>query len=146
LLSDHQRKCTIVGDWPEKQKLEILSRKLWLTKRLTFVWVDDKDNWLHKFDIFVNPSYQEWLPTTVVEALLAKCIVVATDVWGTREITDGKDMLLSDPWNIEDLREKIEKSLHILQHAGHSESVVQRKFSADNAIQQYEKVIMKLTT
>ncbi|MBP7841152.1 hypothetical protein KA037_00540 [Patescibacteria group bacterium] len=30
--------------------------------------------------MFVNPSYQEGLPTTVVEALLAKCVVVATNV------------------------------------------------------------------
>jgi glycosyltransferase involved in cell wall biosynthesis len=37
-------------------------------------------------DVFVNPSWAEGLPTSVLEALAAKVRVIATDVGGTSEI------------------------------------------------------------
>jgi len=37
-------------------------------------------DFLPHIDVFVNPSLQEGLPTTVIEALFAQCITVATDV------------------------------------------------------------------
>lgn len=37
-------------------------------------------------DIFVNPSYSEGLPTSVLEAAACGCTIIATDVGGTREI------------------------------------------------------------
>lgn len=62
-------------------------------------------------DIFINPSYSEGLPTTVLEAGLMKCAVVATDVGGTSEIIeDGREGLLCKP-NIEDIKEKLEEMI-----------------------------------
>jgi len=46
-------------------------------------------NILNKTDIFVNPSYSEGMPYSVLEAASMKCAVVATDVGGTREIIRG---------------------------------------------------------
>ena len=59
---------------------------------------------LPQTDILVNPSFQEWLPTTVLEWLVAKCVVVATDVGGTKEISDHKDLILVKKWEISDLQ------------------------------------------
>lgn len=36
--------------------------------------------------IFINPSFAEGLPTSVLEAVASGCIVIATDVGGTKEI------------------------------------------------------------
>lgn len=59
-------------------------------------------------DIFINPSYSEGLPTTVLEAGLMKCAVVATDVGGTSEIIeDGRDGLLCKP-EVLDITDKLE--------------------------------------
>ena len=59
-------------------------------------------------DIFINPSYSEGLPTTVLEAGLMKCAVVATDVGGTSEIIeDGKEGLLCKP-EVLDITKKLE--------------------------------------
>lgn len=52
------------------------------------------NNILLESDILINPSFQEWLPTTVLEWLVAKCVVVATDVWWTCEISDQEDLIL----------------------------------------------------
>jgi len=95
------RKCTIVWSGPEYSVLKNLCHSLGITDNVTFFWRDDRKNWLHKFDIFVNPSYQEWLPTSVVEALRAGCSVIATDVWWTAEISDA--ITLFQPWNVDQL-------------------------------------------
>ena len=39
-------------------------------------------------DIFINPSYSEGLPTSILEAGLMKCAIIATPVGGTVEIID----------------------------------------------------------
>lgn len=43
---------------------------------------------LQASDIFVNPSYSEGLPTSVLEAASVGLAIIATDVGGTREIIE----------------------------------------------------------
>lgn len=74
----------IIGDGPERSNLEHLVKSLNLQSKITFLGYQDKiqiqTQILPSLDIFINPSLQEGLPTTVIEALLAGCQVVATDV------------------------------------------------------------------
>lgn len=85
-------KCTIVGNGEMRWKWEKLTKKLELSDKIEFLgekshsWI--LENFYPNIDIFINPSRQEWLPTTVIEALLAGVRVIATDVGGTREIPD----------------------------------------------------------
>lgn len=138
--------CTIVWEGDQREKLQTLAQKLWLQDRIAFVWADDRTNWLHKFDIFVNPSYQEWLPTTVVEALLAWCVVVATDVGGTREISDKSDLNLVLPWSIDSLVQWLAIALNWnkKEHAI-SKNLVKRKFALGTSIDAYIKVAQYLS-
>lgn len=46
---------------------------------------------LSQTDIFINPSFTEGLPTSVLEAGFAGCAVLATDVGGTSEIIPDKN-------------------------------------------------------
>ena len=74
----------IIGDGEERQNLEKQVKSLNIQDKVSFLGYKDKNTLqnqiLPSLDIFINPSLQEGLPTTVIEALLAKCIVVATDV------------------------------------------------------------------
>ena len=74
----------IIGDGEERQNLEKQVQSLNIQDKVSFLGYKDKNTLqnqiLPSLDIFINPSLQEGLPTTVIEALLAKCIVVATDV------------------------------------------------------------------
>lgn len=59
-------------------------------------------------DIFVNPSYAEGLPTSVLEAGALGLPIIATDVGGTNEIvTNGVSGFLIKPHDVNDLRFKI---------------------------------------
>jgi len=91
----------IVGDGEERDSLEKQVKSLGLEGVVQFLGFQEKEEiqqrLLPSWDVFVNPSLQEGLPTTVIEALFAQCITVATDVGGTREIADGEDFIVVEP-------------------------------------------------
>lgn len=95
---------TIVGDGP-------LYNELKEDKQLSLLGKLEHEEMMKQYakaDIFINPSYSEGLPTTVLEAGLMKCAVVATNVGGTSElIEDGKQGLLCKP-EVFDITEKLE--------------------------------------
>jgi glycosyltransferase involved in cell wall biosynthesis len=78
--------------------------------------LDDRANWIHKFTVFVNPSYQEGLPTTVIEGLLSQCVVVATRVGGTSEISDQKDLVLVRPGEVQELADALRFAIDNYEH------------------------------
>lgn len=106
---------SIVWDGDQKEPLEKEVKKSWLEGKIQFLWEKSRE-WIAKeylptIDILVNPSFQEWLPTTVLEWLSAWCIVVATDVGGTREISDKDDLILVEKGNIASLEWGLRKAI-----------------------------------
>ena len=137
-IENNKWTCTIVWEGNQEDNLKNLVQSLWLDDRIHFFWADDRVNRLHRFDIFVNPSYQEWLPTTVVEALISGCVVVATDVGGTREILNSKDLILVKKWNGESLSCWINDALLNYKHYdSKSCNVVKENFNVDKNIKRY---------
>lgn len=105
----------VIGDGPEEKELKELVEKLGIEKKVSFLGAKDFDEVLAIMkvsDVFVNPSYNEGLPTTVLEAGVCGCGIVATDVGGTREIiTHDKSGLLIKPKEIEKMANSIERLL-----------------------------------
>ena len=104
-------KLMIIWDGEERKYLEKKSQ--WLN--IEFLWFKDKD-FIYKYlqennCIVINPSYQEWMPTTILEALMNSCPVIASDVWWTSEISDWDDLVLYKAGNVVQLIEKIQFSL-----------------------------------
>jgi glycosyltransferase involved in cell wall biosynthesis len=113
---DNQKnlKVQIVGDGNYLEGLKDLSKKLNL-KNINFL---GKKNYkevvdiLSGTDIFVNPSYTEGLPTSVIEAGACGCAIIASDVGGTSEIINhNKDGYIFRPKNINNLKELLEDLL-----------------------------------
>lgn len=70
---------TIVGDGPDHNRLEALSRRLGLASRVTFVGhVSDITPYLRRCDLFLLPSRFEGYPAVLIEALAAGLPVVTT--------------------------------------------------------------------
>ena len=142
LISDYPDiHLQIIGDGAERQNLEKQVKNLNIQDKVTFLGYQDKNTLqnqiLPSLDIFINPSLQEGLPTTVIEALLAKCIVVATDVWGTREISDNSDFILVQPDDPDALIRGIRQALIQLDLRWLSADMVREKFSRKKRILQY---------
>lgn len=100
------------GDGPLLRELESRSGELNLQDRVYFLGNLSRGEvarLLSSSDVFVNPSLNEGLPRTVIEAGAAGCFVIATDVGATREIIeDHRTGLLVPKGNPKSLVEALE--------------------------------------
>jgi glycosyltransferase involved in cell wall biosynthesis len=86
-------KLFIVGDGPDRNKLEDLIRKNNLEKDIILLGVkEDPYSYYFGADIFLLSSFSEGLPTVVVEAMALECPVVVTDCpIGPRELIGNNE-------------------------------------------------------
>lgn len=92
----------IVGDGPEMENLVIQTKKLHLTSKVHFVGSKpflEAMGILKASDIFVNPSFNEGLPTSVLEAAACQTTIIATDAGGTNEIVEHEKSAIIIPIN-----------------------------------------------
>jgi len=79
----------IVGDGPERPRLEELARDLAIASSVIFVGEQaSARRWLAGCDVYVNCSTSEGVSLTILEAMAAALPVVATRVGGTPEVLD----------------------------------------------------------
>ncbi len=104
-------RCIIVGDGPEKENLETLSRNLGLEDRVTFAGLlpFDQVGFLYtRAAFFVLPTYAEGFPLVLLEAMAHGLPVITTMVCGIPEVvTDRVNGFLVSPGDILSLSEKI---------------------------------------
>ena|SRR3989344_3689082 len=90
-------KIVIIGEGPERPKLEALIKELALTNIQLIGSRPDGWQYLKAFDLFVLPSVKEGLPYTILEAGLAELPVIATTVGGIPEIITNQQSGLLVP-------------------------------------------------
>jgi len=139
----------IVGDGSYKEVLENLIAENDLNNKVYFTGIVDQMkaiSYLKTFDIFINPSYTEGLPSAVLEAALCKRAIIATDIGGTSEIILNENMgLLFKPKDIDMLVKHItylvndENRRHALGNNAYK--YVTREFNWENSIILYKKYI-----
>ncbi len=138
----------IVGDgesfWPLKEYVDILQATSYIhmvgAKKKHEIWEDI----LPTLHIMVNPSFQEGLPTSVLEWLMSWCVVVATDVWGTREISKKKDLILIKPKDREAVYEWLKQAIDNYDSIKWlSKDSVTKYFDWEDRIKPYHSYYMK---
>ena len=140
-------KLEIIWDWEEKEKLEKFAKENNLN--IEFLGFKNKD-FIEKYlaenkVILINPSYQEWLPTTVIEWLFYKNIVIASNVGWTSEISDKEDLILFEAWNISELEKKIKYWIENYEKlVWKSFEIIKNKFNWKKNIEKYYLEIKKL--
>jgi L-malate glycosyltransferase len=79
--------CVVIGDGPERERLEALGRTLGIANRCLFAgFRKDAAALLQAFDVFALPSRQEGMPRSILEAMLAARPTLAADVAGCRDL------------------------------------------------------------
>jgi len=97
----------IVGDGPERPRLEKQADQSGLGKKMTFVgWQENVIPFLSSADLFILPSRMEGRSNALLEALAVGLPVLASDNAGNREILDP--LLLFDPDDPKGLAEKVD--------------------------------------
>ncbi len=141
--------ATIVWDGEERSKLQDQVKRLGLTGRITFIGMKDREyigtEVLPQTDIFVNPSFQEWLPTVVLEALLAWCRVIATDVGGTKEISDKADLTIIPKDNVNILMVALDTAMHDYKEKRWlSYDLIRERFDWSENIKKYYTILSEV--
>ncbi len=98
-----------IGDGPKKNEVEKYIEKNNLKNLVTITgFVNDASSFIKAFDFFVLPSRKEGLPYTILESMVAKVPIIATNVGGNSEIIENKKTgLLIPPESINDLSQAI---------------------------------------
>ncbi len=147
---DSEYKLLIIGDGPYKEELEKLVQKNSSINKQTefpgYKTGHEIPEILKKTDIFVNPSYSEGLPTSVMEACAAGCATIATDVGGTNEIIlDGITGLLYSPHDCDELTRKLELLIQNPElrkkYGKKAQEYVEKEFSWDEITQRWIDLI-----
>ena len=95
----------VVGDGPERAKLEAYSRRLGLADRVRFLgWREDVPTLMAGWDCFALPSLSEGFNLSVLEAMASRLPVVVSDLPALREaVIHGKGGFLVLPGSAPDL-------------------------------------------
>lgn len=113
-LDQKENVFVIVGDGPEKDKLEKLSEELSTNTIFTGRLEGEKLNvWYNIAQIFILPSYQEPFGAVTNEALLAGCISLISEKAGSQcLIISHKNGDTFDPMNIDEMAKKMQDTLN----------------------------------
>lgn len=151
-LQDTRLVCAIIGSGPEKIKLEVYIKEHSLENSVALLGhrpLLEALGLMKSFDIFVNPSYSEGIPTSVIEAALLKKAIIATNIGGTSEIITGEDdgflIPARDTGALVEKLKLLAEDAPLRQSLGErAHATVQEKFSWPNAIKQYKKVFQDI--
>lgn len=98
-------KLLLVGDGPERQKMEMLSRELQLEQDVRFLGkLDAVEELLSVCDLFVMPSEKESFGLAALEAMACEVPVIASNAGGLPElIIQGQNGFMSPVGDVKDM-------------------------------------------
>jgi glycosyltransferase involved in cell wall biosynthesis len=125
--------ATIVGEGPERKKLESLIEKANLKEKIFLISeLKNASKYLKAFDLFILPSRYEGLSITLIEVIFAQIPILVSDVGGNKEIV-GKECIFK---NKKEFLEKI-KSPRLPK-------TKREIFKLENMVKEYLKVYQLL--
>jgi len=147
-LPQLEASVVLVGDGPERERLERLAEELGIVERVRFKgWSDDPRRLLSSFSVFCLPSRPgtESFPLTVLEAMLAGLPVVATAVGSVAEaVLDGETGLLVPPDDPAALAAALRRLLAHRELAAamgrRGQEVARERFTVDRMVDGYEQL------
>ncbi len=142
-------KLLLIGDGPERNKCEDLSRRLGLTKDIRFLGKQDAvEELLAVADVFLLPSASESFGLAALEAMACEVPVISSNVGGIPEVNiDGVTGFTSGVGMVDKMAEdimKIFKDEETLQRFRANALKQAERFDIENMIPKYEAYYQKV--
>ncbi|NOQ91507.1 MAG: N-acetyl-alpha-D-glucosaminyl L-malate synthase BshA [Flavobacteriaceae bacterium] len=143
-------KLLMVGDGPDREKADVLAKKLGIKEKIIFLGKSDEVRKILCFtDLFLLPSETESFGLAALEAMAARTPVISTNTGGLPEVNlQGKTGYLSEVGDIEDMAKN---AIYILEDEQRLEEFKDRaydfaqKFSIENILPKYERLYELVT-
>ncbi|NNF22609.1 MAG: N-acetyl-alpha-D-glucosaminyl L-malate synthase BshA [Saprospiraceae bacterium] len=142
-------KLLMVGDGPERTRLEELCRHMGLCDEIRFLGKQDAvEELLAVSDLFIIPSANESFGLAALEAMACEVPVISSNVGGLPEVNiQGETGFLSDVGNVAEMGRN---AIHILKDENTLNGFRQKAyeqaktFDIDNILPQYENYYMEV--
>ncbi|MBX2839699.1 MAG: glycosyltransferase family 4 protein [Gammaproteobacteria bacterium] len=86
-LPDVEMELVIAGDGETRDELEAQAKQLGVFESIQFLGrINNTTSFYDELDVYVQPSFAEGLPNSVMEAMLAARIVLASDIGGNHDL------------------------------------------------------------
>jgi len=116
----------ILGSGPEEKKIEDLAT---LQKNIHFLGYQTKDQTISLIrgsDILIQPSLNEGISSTILEAMACKTIIIASNVGGNKELIENNiNGYLVESNNVESFTNKID---NVFENTELKQSIVDQAF------------------
>ena len=149
ILKELPSKLLMIGDGPERAKVEKLCRDLGICGEIRFLGKQGAiEELLSISDLFLLPSSNESFGLAALEAMALEVPIISTNVGGIPEVNiEGKTGYLSEVGNVEEMSNNALKILgdqitHQKFRANAYEKA--REFDVQNILPQYEKLYNKV--
>lgn len=97
-LSDRTLKLRIAGSGETRAALEQQAERLGISRQIQWLgMIEDTATFFHGLDIYVQPSFAEGLPNSVMEAMVEQRAVVASDIGGNSDLVTHEQTGLRFP-------------------------------------------------
>ena len=142
--------AVLVGDGPEREKLEQLARDLKVSDAIRFLGSrpnTDMPGLFASSDVAVFPSLMEATSVAALEAMSCEIPVAASRVGGLPEIIDESVGTLFEPANPQDLATRVIALLRrpdLRAHGTHGRERVQRSWSLERLARRHQEIYRML--
>lgn len=134
---DPAAQLVLIGEGEEAQTLDAVAAQQGVADRVHRIgFEEDVSSWLHALDLFIHPSLDEGLGTSILDALQAGRTVIASDVGGIPEVIEdgvtGRLVAAADPRQLaEVIDELLDDPAAAADLATAGQQLQKHKFSAD---------------
>jgi len=149
-IKDLDVNLAIIGDGPQRENIEKLIKELGVENKVFMLGHrDDVAEILPSLDVFVLPSSEEALGTSILEASSCGVSVVASKVGGIPEcVEDGKSGFLFEAENVDELKEKLKiliENENLRKSFGeYGRKMVKEKFSVKKMVEDTKRLYEEL--
>jgi len=134
---DPAAQLVLIGEGEEAQTLDAVAAQQGVADRVHRIgFEEDVSSWLHALDLFIHPSLDEGLGTSILDALGARRTVIASAVGGIPEVIEdgvtGRLVAAADPRQLaEVIDELLDDPAAAADLATAGQQLQEHKFSAD---------------